>query len=198
MLIERMDKMKKSVLIIVLLLCILFVSCNQNDIIDNASPVSSNYLTTDTSSNSNTHQDNKQNTTNTNHEQPDDTTPSADCDYKKHYEIDLNLDNYQTYLTYTSETTVISGAYHNNYTHNIDGVLSFAYYENVVISFDVTYTNSSKTYHGVYDVLLNAAGDAVFYADTPTLLEKLNCRYDRMMNKTFTIKSISGKVIFNI
>ena len=120
----------------------------------------------------------------------------------KHYEVDLDLNNYETYLKYTANSSVISGATHTNFSHTISGVLTYAFYENVTITFDITYQTSGsypKTYTGVYTVKLNAAGNAEFSADDSKLLEAIECpRYDRLMTKTFSIKEVSGKVMFAI
>ena len=119
----------------------------------------------------------------------------------KHYEIKLNSENFTNYLAYSSETVhIIGSGYHSDYTHKIEGVLSFAYYEDVVVSFEVTYEDpySDKIHKGIYSVPLNASGCAEFSADNPTLLNAIKGTYDRSMNKTFTIIYVSGKVIFNI
>ena len=78
---------------------------------------------------------------------------------------------------------------------------------NIVVTFDVTYEDKNNPYvfEGTYKVTLNAAGGAEFKADDENLLAKLKDGdgygfaqdYDTANYiKTFTIKSVSGKVIF--
>ena len=143
----------------------------------------------------NTEKDTNDNTLNT----EKDTNNS---DSLKHHEVDLNINNYETYLKYVAETSVISGAYHPKYSHTISGVLTYAYYEDVTVTFDISYKSSgyqSTTYTGIFTVKLNAAGNAEFSADDEEILNAIGCpRYDRTMTKIFSIKQISGKVMFAI
>ena len=135
------------------------------------------------------------------------TTPSIDTpnnneNAPKHYEFDLNINNFNTFLTFSSEQGYYLNAYVNNHINIVSGVLSYAYYENVVVTFDVVYKKTDSlshetTYTGEYSVILNAAGDATFYANDRALLDTLKCGgYDTQIKKTFTIKRVSGKVIF--
>lgn len=116
----------------------------------------------------------------------------------KHYEFYLNSFNCKSYLTFSSQ----SYAGNHDYLQIVSGVLTFAYYENVVVTFDVTYESTGyggKTYKGEYSVLLNAAGDAEFYVDNPDLLSAINCsNFSTTMKRTFSIKQVSGKVMFSV
>lgn len=122
----------------------------------------------------------------------------------KHYEIVLDETNYHSYLTYsTTNKTVGAGTAHAktylNYFHAISGVLRFAYYENVVVVFDVIYQREDATYTGEYSVVLNAAGDAEFCSQDNDILETIGCpteKFTLYTKVTFTIKGVSGKVIF--
>ena len=94
-------------------------------------------------------------------------------DSLKHHEVDLNINNYETYLKYVAETSVISGAYHPKYSHTISGVLTYAYYEDVTVTFEISYESSgyqSTTYTWIFTVKLNAAGNAEFSADDEEIL----------------------------
>lgn len=147
----------------------------------------------------------EQNTTNS-QDSAFETTPSIDTpnnneNAPKHYEFDLNINNFNTFLTFSSEQGYYLNGYVNNHINIVSGVLSYAYYENVVVTFDVvyeqTYSIGSRTYTGEYSVALNAAGDATFYANDRALLDTLKCGgYDTQIKKTFTIKRVTGKVIF--
>lgn len=110
----------------------------------------------------------------------DQTSSTTDDTYSpKHYEIELNMENFETYFTCTVENALVGGKIYTNGKHTISGVLSYAYYENVVVTF-VEKDIKNKQYR----VPLNAAGDAVF----------LSYLYDG----TYSIERVSGKVIFNI
>lgn len=137
-------------------------------------------------------------------EYPSESITSEPSDYPKHYEIDLTLDNYMSYLNYSVSSTTKC----LDYTHAISGALTYAYYENVVITFEIIYENEGagegsgnpyRLYKGEYHVLLNAAGCNTFTADNQNLLNSIDCpEFNRLFQKTFTIKSITGKVIFSI
>ena len=113
----------------------------------------------------------------------------------KHYEIELTKSNYQSYLDLKWNKT--------NSTHagSLSGVLSFAYYDNVVVTFDVTCQGYSweAVHQGEYSILLNAAGNADIYYNDPALLRALKVSSSiQNMSPKFTLKSISGKVIFSL
>lgn len=128
-------------------------------------------------------------------EQKQDAT-GEDTTRETQREFELNKDNYQKYLRYTSETAVIAGAYYENFIHTISGVLSYAFYEDVVVTFYVTAGSERITYYsGTIKVELDASGYATFYADDPKIASALQADYDRQKIYTFTIKDIEGKVI---
>ena len=210
----------KKVLCIILLLSMLlsFSSCaSKNDQQNNST--TEKETTSQASQSSTTEQNTNQDTSITENNTDDNISDSDEDDIEdnevdsnensdnssalKHYEIDLDINNYETYLKYKSESFYNSSSgTHLDFTHTISGVLTYAFYENVTITFDITYQTSGsypKTYTGVYTVKLNAAGNAEFSADDSKLLEAIECpRYDRLMTKTFSIKEVSGKVMFAI
>lgn len=99
--------------------------------------------------------------------------------YPKHYEIELNMENYETYLLLVLEKTTsgTSGTYiRTNYRYRFYGALTYAYYENVVV------------------VLENEAG----VEQTVKLNAGGGCNLVSVDNKICIVKSVSGKVIFNI
>lgn len=120
----------------------------------------------------------------------------------KHYEIDLTLENFSTFLTYSTESNPGYRTSSPDYYHFISGVLSFAYYENVSVTFEVVYTYDKYTYGGKtytceYTVPLNAAGNATFAAYDQDLLDALQVEGSNSASKrTYTIKDVSGKVNF--
>ncbi|MBQ9481903.1 MAG: hypothetical protein IJU84_07055 [Clostridia bacterium] len=128
----------------------------------------------------------------------------------KHYEIELDEYNFKEFLDYNKTTTnrYIAGAFLSVDFYEIKGVLSYAYYKNVVITFYVEYFDSSytdyqtetqgKTYSGNFSLQLNAAGNVSFYDDDAKILKALNCSYDWMMERKIEIISVSGTVIFDI
>ena len=116
-----------------------------------------------------------------------DRTSQTNDAVAKHYEIDLNVDNFETYLTHSSE----------NHWQTISGVLTFAYYENVVVTFHVEYKLSNRTYQGEYTVKLNAAGYAEFHESNSDLLAAMSCpSFSSSTSRSFSIISVTGKVIF--
>ena len=112
----------------------------------------------------------------------------------KHYEIDITIDNYWEFLDVS-----LSGR-----TYTFNGVLSFAYYEDVKIKLDRTITSeySTNIYTKIETVYLNASGSMVFIANEYTfdeIKELLNVSgYMGSYKDTAIIKSISGKIIFSV
>jgi hypothetical protein len=87
-------------------------------------------------------------------------------------------------------------------TYTIKGVLTFAYYENVIVTLDVTYTypsgiaDNNIVKKGTYTLSLNAAGSATFRTDDPALLQAINCtNYSNTTQEQITVKSVTGTVI---
>ena len=136
-------------------------------------------------------------------------TTHTSSDKSSYREIELDLNNYKTYLTYTATSGLDNdGRRYSNFIHTVKGALSFAYYENVVLTFDITYSasinNEQKTYHGKYNLVLNAAGDGEFHANDNELLDSINVpdyiaqRFYTVDDYTISLESISGKVCFSI
>lgn len=121
----------------------------------------------------------------------------------KHYEIQLTKNNFEEYLDYKVTTNATSIPRSDFY--EIKGVLSYAYYKDVSITFHVEYSrsngmNGENVYQGNYIVKLNAAGCKSFYTNDEAILKAINLtRYDNMITKrTLTITAVSGTVIFDI
>ena len=129
-----------------------------------------------------------------------------ETDKTKRYDIDLNTSNYWKYLDLSIAKTSQNVYY--GLQLDIDGVLTFAYYEDVVMTFDYVATGTGgvggtmATYTGTVSVALNAAGS---YHQTysyefipenvsPTFQGSSFYGYERSM----TLKSIKGMVHFAI
>lgn len=109
-------------------------------------------------------------------------------------EIVLNMDNYKTYLTYTSKTGQNDGGQQvKNYSHTVSGALRYAYYKNVVVTFCVKskYSYDDNFKYSTYEIPLNAAGDASFTC------KDLNSDFGSYLYGSFevTIENVSGEVI---
>lgn len=135
----------------------------------------------------------------------EDETPNSDASNNnlKHYEIQLNKSNFEEYLDYKVTTNATSIPRSDFY--EIKGVLSYAYYKDVSITFHVEYSrsngmNGENVYQGNYTVKLNAAGCKSFYTNDDAILKAINLTmYDNMITKrTLTITAVSGTVIFDI
>lgn len=121
----------------------------------------------------------------------------------QHYEIELNMNNFEKYILYSiteaSSTTIgTKGDF-----YDFQGVLSYAYYKDVIITLDAQYKLPSweggETHNINFDIELNAAGNFGFYADNQVALDKLNwTSYPRGTTSEIAVTAVSGTVIFNI
>lgn len=118
----------------------------------------------------------------------------------KHYEIQLNISNFEEFLEYTvTEDPYIGQLTAVKDLYEIKGVLSYAYYKDVYVTFFVKYSFNSKTYTGNYTVKLNAAGNYSFYSNDEKVLQAIECdNYAQRMEKSVTVTSVSGTVIFDV
>ena len=134
--------------------------------------------------------------------EPSDETPNKDASNSnlKHYEIQLSTSNFEDFLEYTvTEDPYIGQLTPVKDLYEVKGVLSYAYYKDVYVTFFVKYTVNGKTYKGDYKVKLNAAGNYSFYSNDEAVLKAIKCdSYAQRMEKSVTIKSVSGMVIFDI
>ena len=138
--------MKKFLSIILLSLVLFFcVSCNNTN-----EPVESETNSVNTNSTDNTVGENELNTTNKDESIDNGSTQS---------EIELNMDNFTSYLTYTSVEETYGMRVREVYT--VSGALRYAYYKNVVVTFCVESNSADPT----FEVSLNAAGDGTFTSD---------------------------------
>ena len=132
----------------------------------------------------------------------EDETPNSDASNSnlKHYEIQLNINNFGDFLEYKVTEEPFMGQFTPvKDFYEVKGVLSYAYYKDVYVTFFVKYTFNSNTYTGDYTVKLNAAGNYSFYSNDEAVLKAIKCdSYAQRMEKSVTIKSVSGMVIFDI
>ena len=91
-------------------------------------------------------------------EQEDETSNSDESNSNlKHYEIQLNINNFGDFLEYkVTEDPYIGQLTPVKDFYEVKGVLSYAYYKDVYVTFFVKYTFNSNTYTGDYKVKLNA------------------------------------------
>ena len=121
----------------------------------------------------------------------------------QHYEIELTKNNFDEFLLYTVTTPQYQTTTSKGSFYEIKGVLSYAYYKNVTLSFYVEYKTSdgiSETvYKGNFTIKLNAAGNYSFYTADEIVLNALNLSgYNRLAKDSLTITAVSGVVIFDI
>ena len=111
---------------------------------------------------------------------------------KNYYNIDLTMDNYWKFLDWDKRN--------NQFT----GVLSYAYYDNVVITLQrkIISEYTTNTYSENYTIELNAAGCKTYSFTEYTfdqIKELLNhTGYLSSYSNEITIINISGKVQFSI
>lgn len=120
---------------------------------------------------------------------------------QKYKEFDLSVDNFNYFFDFTSSFDIPA----NEEYYKVIGVLNYAYYDNVVVTFDVVYTIGSnnrygeveETYVGEYSVALNAAGYASFYNNDSDLLDAIGLKFNTSEDpkRQFTVKAVTGKII---
>ena len=72
-----------------------------------------------------------------------DVIADQDDNSMKKYTVELTLDNYLDYLTIA--TTTNKGDMGSSYDHNFSGALDYAYYDNVIITYNLISNSSSST-----------------------------------------------------
>lgn len=124
--------------------------------------------------------------------QPDNSQP-----YK---EFDLSVDNVNYFFDFKYSKDISA----DQLMYNITGVLDYAYYDNVTITFDVVYTidpneynKEKEIYSGEYSIALNAAGDASFYCNDPELLKAIGWdSYNSLyLKRQITVSAVAGKIV---
>ena len=101
--------------------------------------------------------------------------------------IELSINNFTDFFTYTKALKNKGASYDTAYT--IQGVLDFAYYKDVSITFEVTYGSGNEV--KTYMTHTNAAGDVSFWE--AEVAESLGiAAYYEIIN--FEVKSVSGTV----
>lgn len=133
------------------------------------------------------------------------------CSEKERQVVELTNDNYWQYLNVSEGNDFAEANSETALSGSIRGVLDYAYYEDVVLIYEVAYRADHSDWENAkrYEVkvTLNAAGDADFevtyngiavpvngvgYADSETVNEL----YGYYRNLFF--KSVSGKVIYTV
>ncbi|MDE7372491.1 MAG: hypothetical protein K2N18_00345 [Clostridia bacterium] len=126
---------------------------------------------------------------------------AVDNNSGQHYEIALNLNNFEEFfkvvITEGAKVTSYNSTSHDLY--EITGVLNYAYYKDVYITFHAEYKNNGLTYQGNFTRKLNASGSISFYTNDSDILEEIGCSgYSAHASKKITPISVTGTVIFNI
>lgn len=125
--------------------------------------------------------------------------------------VELTDFNFANYLVVHYIKDFVPTGDDTNLEVEIEGVLDYAYYEDVVLTFEVTLyvpgQTSKPTTHEVY-VTLNAAGDAQFrveYSGLPLISNGVGQEIDYngiselvRWHRTIRLKSVTGKVIYTI
>lgn len=133
-------------------------------------------------------------------------TPVDDSDstnQSHHYEKELTLANFDEFISFTSNYSQLTNF--EDY-HELKGVLTYAYYENVVVTFHVVYVQNGynyadTTYSGNFVVKLDASGSSSFYGNDTKLLQAIKySSYEKYKTKSreVTLVGVSGKVIFSL
>lgn len=114
----------------------------------------------------------------------------------KHYEIALNMQNFDYFLEY-EYTFAYNTANPNNKgsSYLIEGVLSFAYYQNVFVTFRITKVDTT-TYKD-FDIKLNAAGNGGFYTSDKIYTDTV-AQLGGDSNLSVSIQNIRGTIIFDV
>lgn len=143
---------------------------------------------------------------------PDSNNPSnenqnnnTNNDGLKHYEVLLNKTNFEEYIEYkvTIPTYATANSPKKDF-YEFKGVLSYAYYKDVTVTYYAEYSNSDGlggeiVNKGYFTIKLNAGGNYSFYTNDDKILKAINCTtYTNLTEKSLTITAVSGTVIFDI
>lgn len=131
------------------------------------------------------------------------TDDSSSTNQLQHYEIDLNKDNFEKYILFSVTETNPNSSNKTGNFYDFKGVLSYAYYKDVMITLNAQYTKPSwrggESYNFNFVINLNTAGNFSFYTNNQAALDKLNwTEYYPGTKSVIVITAVSGKVIFNI
>ena len=119
----------------------------------------------------------------------------------RHYEIDLNMDNYWKYFENTVNEYSAGANSHDTIEYENLGVLSFAYYENVIFTFELSceIKNSGELIH--YDlgtIQIETKADGYCKYRFPTKYEIDGTERDMYFyTKKLEVVSITGKIVFS-
>ena len=136
-------------------------------------------------------------------EESDSTNQSDSTDHPQHYEIELNKDNYEKYIKYTITETTPNALNKNGNFYEFKGVLSYAYYKDVVVTLNAQYETPSweggEIFNFSFSIELDAAGNFSFYTNNQVALDKLNWTYYHPgTTSEIAVTAVSGVVIFDI
>ena len=115
-------------------------------------------------------------------------------DYKQ---FDLTVDNFEHFFYFKSSLNGLQAYNTHSYIYEVIGVLNYAYYDNVIVTFDVVYIQNNKSYKGKYSLTLNASGYTSFTSKDSELLNAVGCAYYDFdtTEVEITVETVTGKII---
>ncbi|MBO5578413.1 MAG: hypothetical protein J5955_04885 [Bacilli bacterium] len=135
-----------------------------------------------------------------------DDSGATETDKAKRYEFDLTKDNLWYFIDSAYSTSGNSNYYSCNYV--FQGVLSYAYYDNVIVHLDYNIVGQGGgyypegTYYADIEVKLNAAGNGGVSLDYEYIPSNITPAFTGTSlygySRTLSIKSVSGTVRFAI
>ena len=120
---------------------------------------------------------------------------TSQSDTSKDYrQFDLTMDNFAHFFYFKEYPASPLNGSTDPGGYEVIGVLNYAYYDNVVVTFDVDY--EYHRYTGEYSITLNAAGYVYFPANDKNLLTAIGCtNFKRLGDKKVTLTNITGTII---
>jgi len=125
--------------------------------------------------------------------------------------IELNDNNYWKYIDVNYDSTKVSAGEKSSISYEINGVLDFALYEDVVFFFDVIFYTDGQAEEEYQSytmrIACNAAGDAAFETTNLGITDVTVGKWLGIDGKLVSLenynwkihfKSISGKVIYTV
>ena len=135
----------------------------------------------------------------------------SDVNIGKRNVVDLTESNLWQYVSISEITSFVPAESEASLECNVNGVLDYAFYEDVVLTFEVSYFKPGEVGPAIKNepvvVALNAAGEAHFVVEYSGLARAVDREgYVKSMavgelywfNRTIRLKSVSGKVIYTI
>ena len=138
-----------------------------------------------------------------------DIIESREIESNKRYEIDLTIDNFWRYFS-NDRTEYTSNGSSAKITYENQGILNFAYYENVIFTLEISYQYKNtgtwpyKEAEGKLDTInlemkANGYGSYIYnYAKYQSVFESLPSYNQYYVTSIVNVVNVSGKVVFSI